>query len=148
MLGGEAVQLFGLSTGGNVNDDDKFYVGLRCDPPMPEEGSATGACPPGQLVTGIEDDGAVTCASPAPLVASTFADRCALYFGWRDSCTGCTSAPSKWGAVTQNDCTNDLGAGSTCQTATLGGAAVELFGLNTDGDVDDTDKFYVGFRCD
>jgi hypothetical protein len=135
MLGGEAVQLFGLSTGGNVNDDDKLYVGLRCDPPMPEEGTAPFACPPGQLVTGVEDDGTIACASPAPLVASYFADRC-------------TSAPSKWGAVSQNVCTNDLGAGSTCQTAMLGGATVELFGLNTDGDVDDDDKFYFGFRCD
>jgi hypothetical protein len=31
---------------------------------------------------------------------------------------------------------------------TLGGATVQMFGLNTDGDVNGDDTLYVGLRCD
>jgi hypothetical protein len=148
MLGGKAVQLFGLSTGGDVDDNDKLYIGMRCEPADAATSTAMGECPPGQFVTGIEADGTLACAAPAPLAAGYFKDHCTLYFGFQDGCGGCTTAPTKWGRARDGLCTNDLGANNTCQTALLGGASVELFGLNTDGDVNDDDKLYVGFRCD
>lgn len=148
MLGGKAVQLFGLSVGGDVDGNDKLYVGLRCEPPKPAEGTAPAACPEGQLVTGIDDDGSLICASPAPMVADLFSDRCTFYFGWLDGCGGCLSPPAKWGAASANVCVNGEGIDNTCQTGILGGNPVELFGLSPDGDVNDDDKLYVGFRCD
>jgi hypothetical protein len=147
-LGGHTVQLFGLSTGGDVDGNDKLYVGVRCEPAEPATSTAMGACPPGQFVAGIEADGTLACATPAPLAAGYFKDHCALYFGFRDECSGCTNAPAKWGRARESSCTNDLGADGTCQTVVLDGASVELFGLSTDGDVNDDDKLYVGFRCD
>ena len=44
-------------------------------------------------------------------------------------------------------CINGAGSDNTCQTATLGGATVRLFGLNTDNIVNDDDRFYAGFTC-
>jgi hypothetical protein len=148
MLGGQSTQLFGLSVGGDVDGNDKIYVGLRCAPPTPATTTATGSCPPGQLVTGVEADGTIACVSPAPLVAGYFKGHCALYMGWNDSCDGCTTAPGKWGHVRDGACTNGLGGDSTCQSVVLGADTVNLFGLNTDGDVGDDDKLYFGFRCD
>lgn len=147
-LGGETVQLFGLSTGGDIDGNDKFYVGVRCEPADPATSTAMGVCPPGQFVAGVEADGTLACAAPAPLAAGYFKDHCTLYFGFRDACSGCTSEPAKWGRAREGLCMSDLGADNTCQTALLGGASVELFGLSTDGDVNDDDKLYVGFRCD
>ena len=106
-----------------------------------------GACPPGQLATGIEEGGAIVCASPAPLVASRFRQRCALYFGWQDSCNGCVNPPPKWGTVRDGFCANGAGTNGTCTTIVLGGEMVSLYGLNTGGDVDDNDTFHVGFGC-
>jgi len=72
---------------------------------------------------------------------------CRIYFGWRDSCSGCTSSPEKWGYASQAACANGLGANNTCTAPNLGGVVVQTFGLNTGGDVDDSDKFYVGLAC-
>jgi hypothetical protein len=147
-LGGQSVELLGLSMGGDVDDNDKLYLGARCEPPAPAMETVMGLCPPGQLVTGIEANGSVTCASPAPHAGGVFKDQCAFYFGWSDSCNGCMTAPAKWGKATEGACMNGFGGDSTCQTATLGTAPVELFGLNPDGDVNDDDTFYVGSLCD
>jgi hypothetical protein len=35
-----------------------------------------------------------------------------------------------------------------CLSSILGGQAVNLLGVNTDGDVGNDDKFYVGFACE
>ncbi|HVY49813.1 MAG TPA: hypothetical protein VHB21_28155, partial [Minicystis sp.] len=72
---------------------------------------------------------------------------CNVYFGWQDSCDGCTTAPTKWGYASDTGCTNGAGANDTCTVASLGGQTVQLFGLNTGGDVDDNDKLHVGFVC-
>jgi hypothetical protein len=147
VLGGESVQLLGLSTEGNVNDDDKLYAGVRCEDATPAEGTASLACPEGQLLTGVAADGTLSCASPAPQVATWFRASCNLWWGWRDSCNGCNSAPTKWGTTRDGGCANGAGAGNTCSIATLGAQAVQLFGLDTDGDVDDDDKLYAGLAC-
>ena len=101
------------------------------------------SCPAGSYVQGIDATGSVVCASLADYVNQS----CHLYFGWRDACDGCTTAPAKWGRVSAAACSNGAGVDNTCQTPTLGTEDVTLFGLNTDGDVDATDKFYVGLKC-
>jgi hypothetical protein len=70
-----------------------------------------------------------------------------MYFGWRNDCKGCDYPPSKWGRVNHDACQLGTGANDTCQTAWLGGKAVNLFGLNTDGDVGEDDKFWIGMKC-
>jgi hypothetical protein len=144
LLDGQNVHLFGLSTDGDVNDDDKFYVGLACDEgePMP----SPGPCGPGSFVTGLEGD-ALVCSQAELAVLGAVRASCELYFGWRDGCDGCTSAPDRWGRVGPTGCTVGAGATTTCTTPALGGESVPMLGVNTGGDVDGNDKFYVALRC-
>ena len=72
---------------------------------------------------------------------------CRIYLGWRDSCDGCVNSPTKWGYATDTSCVNGVGTDNTCQTPNLGGELVQMFGLNPDGDVDGSDKIYVGLHC-
>jgi len=72
---------------------------------------------------------------------------CYLYYGWRDNCAGCTSDPTKWGRVSGDDCVNGTGADNTCTVPNLNGVPIRMYGLNPDGDVDTSDKFYIGLRC-
>ena len=146
-LGGPNVDLFGLNTDGDVNDDDKFYLGFQCAGAAPAEEVVDRSCPDGQLVVAIGSDGRVHCASPLPSAEATLQKECRFYFGWRDSCDGCNLAPSKWGSVSHSECDRGVGANGTCHSVMLGGVAVPMFGLNTDGDVDGNDKFYLGFTC-
>lgn len=147
MLGSDSVQLLGISPDGDVDDDDKFYVGLHCVAPTKKGGPVMGACPAGQFVTGVHADGSVECATPDPLVATYLGTKWVLYLGWRDSCSGCSDPPTKWGRVRSDVCTADLGLNDTCSMTKLGTETVQLFGLNTDGNVDDSDKFYLGLGC-
>jgi hypothetical protein len=101
------------------------------------------ACSAGSYVSGIDANGDVVCSSLAGYVNAN----CVLYFGWRDACDGCTSGPFKWGQVRPSGCANGAGANDTCESVLLGTETIDLFGLNTDGDVADDDKFYLGFKC-
>lgn len=101
------------------------------------------ACPAGFYVKGIDALGDVVCASLAAYVNES----CQLYFGWRDNCDSCTVAPVKWGRVSAAACENGAGVNNTCQSSVLGSETVNLLGINPDGDVDDTDKFYIGIKC-
>lgn len=92
---------------------------------------------------GIDATGSVICESVAAYVNQS----CRIYVGWRDNCDGCTQVPLKWGSTSAASCENGAGVNNSCQTHALGGADVTLFGLNTDGDVADDDKFYVGLKC-
>jgi hypothetical protein len=149
-LGAESVNLFGLNTGGDVDGNDKLHVGLSCTPPTTTPGSSPTTCPAGQFVAGTNIDGSLDCVDPAAAVASYIDSKCALFFGWRDSCDACTIGPSKWGrtGTTAVTCINGAGADNSCTQMTLGGASVPMFGLSTDGDVNDDDTLYVGLRCD
>lgn len=148
VLGGETVRLFGLNTGGDVDENDKIHLGLRCDDAAEEMVTAVGACPAGLLVHGVDADGTLRCASPAPDTTAVFRERCSAYLGWRDGCTTCTDPPSKWGIARPNGCANGTGVNNTCAAVSLGGDSVSLFGLNTGGNVDENDKFHVGFECE
>jgi hypothetical protein len=147
-LAGESVKLFGLNTGGDVDGNDKFHIGLSCDTAASSGDTTTGMCPDGEFVIGTAPDGTITCGDPRQTFADYLANHCTLFFGWRDSCDACTTAPSKWGKVSIGSCANGVGADDTCTTMTLGGATVQMFGLNTDGNVNGDDTFYIGFRCD
>ena len=136
-----------MNTDGDVNDDDKFLVALHCETPAPETSTVAGSCPAGQLVQGIQANGTLDCIRPAALATAAFGERCSGYFGWRDNCDACTTAPSKWGTFRVGACANGVGGGNTCVPTALGGVTVDLLGVNTDGDVNDDDKFYMGMLC-
>jgi hypothetical protein len=146
-LGGESLNLFGLNPDGDVDNTDTIFVGLHCEPPMAATSTAPSDCPAGQFVTGVHADGSVDCASPAPSIAAAFAAACHFYFGWQDSCDACDTPPAKWGSVTHGSCAMGEGASDTCTLPTLGGKAVNLFGLNPGGDIDGNDKLHFGFTC-
>jgi hypothetical protein len=146
-LGTETVRLFGLNPDGDVDNNDKFHVGLRCDAPAPGGGMQTSKCPPGQFVKATTTGTGFRCESAAPAIASYFAAHCTLYFGWHDSCNGCITPPTKWGKVRVGFCENGVGAEGTCSELTLG-QPLDMFGLSPDGNVDENDVLYVGFRCD
>lgn len=147
-LGGEAVPLFGLDLDGEVDENDKLYVGLRCAPGVAAAGPQQSECPSGQVLVGTHADGTIECASPAPAIAEYVAAHCTVYAGHRDSCDGCTTIPTKYGRVRQGFCVSDAGVGNTCTNANLNGQAVSLLGLDLDGNVNDDDKLYLGFKCD
>jgi hypothetical protein len=147
MLGDQMVTLYGLNPDGNVNDDDKFYVGLHCaDAPASASVLGKAMCPDGQFVTGTHKNGTVDCASPAPAAAAYVKQHLSLYFGWRDACNDCADPPTKWGRVRDGDCLSDTAPGDTCTVAPLGADMINLLGLDMDGDVNDDDKFYFGLR--
>lgn len=147
-LGGTAIQLFGLNVGGDVDDNDKLYAGLACDAATDEETTVMGECPAGTFVSGIFAGGSLRCTRPSELATAAFRDHCSIYYGWRDSCTGCTLPPAKWGKTSATACQVDGSIANTCQNLTLGGVTLPTLGLNPDGNVDENDKLYVGFHCE
>lgn len=146
-LGDASVNLFGLDFDGNVDANDKLHVGLACGTAALASASSSTACPAGTFVTAVAPDGSFTCTSPGPQVAAYVAGHCALAFGWRDGCVGCTDPPTKWGTAGVGTCSASASADDTCTTFALGAANVDLFGLSPDGDVDANDKLYLDFRC-
>lgn len=106
------------------------------------------SCAAGSVMTGISSAGAPVCTSLRDAVRAYVRSECWLYVGWRDSCDGCTSAPTKWGRVqADGSCGNGAGGDNSCVTHSLGGVSVPMFGLNTDGSVDGNDKFWFGLYC-
>ena len=148
MLGTEPVTLFGLNPDGDVDDNDKIHVGMHCTTPTAMTTTSMTTCPAGELVTGTATDGSFQCASAAPQFHDYFTQHCSLYFGWRDSCDGCSLPPAKWGRVVDGTCTLGVGGNDTCTTFSLGGTDVAMFGLNPSGDVNDDDKLYLALHCD
>lgn len=145
-LGGTTVWMYGLNTNGDVDGNDQFRLGFTCDA-VPDAPMSASACPASQLATGV-NGGTVTCNAAEARADDYVRSSCWAYHGWRDGCTGgCTSAPSKWGRVRTTECQFGVGADNSCGNYTVGGRTVPMFGLNTDGDVDDNDKFYLGLRC-
>jgi len=104
-------------------------------------------CPASQLATDVGASGAVTCAPLDQATHDAISQNCSVYLGWRDGCDGCTTAPTKWGRASTASCTDGTpGTSDTCTTPSLGGE-VQLFGVNTDGDVDSNDKLYGSLHC-
>ncbi len=107
-------------------------------------------CPSNQFMTGISATGTPICSGiPNSVLRDYVNANCYVYFGWRDDCDGCTSAPIKGGrarGLTSNCAT--FGGDTTCQTHSLFGQSVRLAGINPDGDVDGNDKLYIGIKCE
>lgn len=143
-LDGAAIQLFGLDFDGDVNDDDKLHLGLHC--PAVDGTAVKGPCETGSYAASLGEETTTCVPAAAPIIDHVRA-RCSLYFGWRDDCNGCTSAPDRWGNVGPTSCTIGSGDTSTCDTFPLGPSDVQLFGLNTGGDVDGNDKLYLALHC-
>jgi hypothetical protein len=144
-VGNEPLPIYGVSTDGDVDGNDKFYVGLHC--PTLGDSAVPGPCQPGEVAVSWDPSGYFTCYPIARLVGRYVAESCSAYLGWRDSCGGCTEGPSKWGRAEMLSCANGAGDDGTCATPLLGGRWVTTFGVNTDGDVNDDDKFYAGIHC-
>jgi hypothetical protein len=147
MLGPTSFQLYGLNTDGDVDNNDQFFLGASCAPIQTEGSLVEGSCPTGTFVRSVNAQGLLECVTPDALMSDAFAQACTFYFGWRDGCNGCTTGPSKWGHLKVDQCINDAGVDNTCSTHMLGPNTVEQFGLNTDGDVDDNDTFFIGMAC-
>jgi hypothetical protein len=81
------------------------------------------------------------------VVAAYVGAHCTLFFGWHDSCDACSQPPTKWGSVSTGTCANGAGADDTCTEFTLGAAAVQMFGISPDGNVNADDTLYIGLRC-
>lgn len=102
-----------------------------------------GSCPSGQFLSGLTSGGGPVCSDIAPRIREVVRSQCFVYLGWRDNCSGCGDAPAKWGRVSQAGCTNLAGGSNVCITA----GGINLYGVNTDGGVDDNDQFYIGLNC-
>lgn len=145
LLDGQWVPLVGINTDGDVDGNDTFFVGLHCESPSPQTLTAADRCPFGTLLTGVDDDGALLCRAPVDAIGPVVRQSCQVTFGYRDSCNGCTDPPVKWGRSSTESC--DPGTNASCGVQSLDGTAVQLLGINTDGDVDGNDKLYVGLSC-
>lgn len=145
-LGAAAVNLFGLNTDGDVDGNDMFYTSLYCR--RTGETPLAGPCEAGEHAVGVEVDGSVACMPTSAIVAEYVRDHCTVYFGWRDSCNGCPDPPSKWGSQRDADCAIGAGADNTCGVPFVDDQWIAHIGINTDGDVDDNDTFFIGLSCD
>jgi hypothetical protein len=114
-----------------------------------DSGTGTGSseCPTDQFATDVSASGQPTCTAVDTLAQQAIAEHCSAYLGWRDSCDGCTTAPAKWGRASTASCSPGIGTNNKCTTPTLDGVAVQMFGLDLDGDMDGNDKLYAGMHC-
>jgi hypothetical protein len=109
-------------------------------------------CSAGNFVAGIDSLGNPIC-KPVELSTEFVRDyvnaNCYLYIGWRDSCSGCTDAPVKFARTRGLEpACSVTGGDSSCASFTLFDRTLPMAGLNTDGDVNDDDKFWFGLVCD
>jgi len=145
-LGAASLPLFGLNTDGDVDGNDMFYAGWYCL--RDGETSSVGPCGSGEHAVRVTALGHVTCMSSVRMVAEYVRDHCSLYFGWRDGCSGCPDPPAKWGFQRGTVCELGVGSDSVCGIPFVDAQWVPMVGINTDGDVDDNDTFFVGLSCD
>ncbi len=70
-------------------------------------------------------------------------EHCQVRLGYRDACSNCSSGPSKQVTVQANGtCIAASGSDTRCRGGNAWG------GVNTDGDVDGNDVFYIYMNCD
>lgn len=145
-LGAVTLPVFGLNTDGDVDGNDMFYLGWYCR--EAGETGLAGPCEAGEHAVRVTTDGFVECVPSERIVADYVRESCSVYFGWRDGCNGCANPPSKWGVQGGLSCEIGAGADNFCGAPFVGEQWVPQIGINTDGDVDDNDTFFVGVSCD
>jgi hypothetical protein len=101
-LGTASVNRFGMNTGGAVDGNDKFYVAFHCAGAPGDAGPTSSICPAGKLVTAVNGNETIQCASASAAIERYARQHCFVYAGWRDSCNACTTAPAV-GRVGQHD---------------------------------------------
>lgn len=111
------------------------------------DGSVTLADLRGDTVgSGLRAEGAAITVDQSFLnaqIRSWVRSHCRVQLGWRDECTNCDRAPSKHVTVQANgQCVDASGNDTRCRDNNRWG------GLNTDGDVNRDDVFYVRLECD
>ncbi|MCB9528199.1 MAG: hypothetical protein H6701_07375 [Myxococcales bacterium] len=68
---------------------------------------------------------------------------CRVQLGWRDGCDNCNLAPAKHvTAQADGRCVGATGSNTSCRVNNTWG------GVNSDGDVDENDVFYIRLVCD
>ena len=101
---------------------------------------------PAIVGAGLAGDGAALQVDPAWLdgrIRTWVRSHCTVQLGWRDACDGCALAPAKHVTVRADGvCTGASGAATACRANNTWG------GVNTDGDVDENDVFYIRLVCD
>ena len=147
-LGGDTMNLLGVDFEGDVDGNDKLYMGLGCSNSTTMPALGVAKCPAGQYATGINAEGQLDCAPVDALAIAYFQNHCNIYVGWTDACNGCLGVPTKWGFTSSAACQNGAGLDDSCTVATLGTDMVRLFGINFDGDVNDDDTIFVGLYCE
>jgi hypothetical protein len=111
---------------------------------------ANRSCAAGSVMTGISATGAPVCTVFDTLEKNYVNTNCYLYFGQLDGCDACTDLPNPVGRVAGSDCEvigDSQNTDTACQTTTVGGDSIRLFGLAVDGSMDSNDKLFVGLHC-
>ena len=120
-------------------------LGFKCGS-LAESGHA-GACKPGEFLKNVNGD-FTECVAPDYMVVDYVRKNCSVFLGWRDNCEDCALDPQKWGRLQGVKCKNGYGDDNLCLTPFINEQWVPLFALNTDGDVNDDDTFYLGMHCE
>ncbi|HEY5924997.1 MAG TPA: hypothetical protein VIV11_25120 [Kofleriaceae bacterium] len=115
--------------------------------PLDSSVPTSAACPMDQFATDVTATRLVACTGLDGLSRQAIGEHCSAYLGWRDDCDACTTAPAKWGRVSSASCMPGVGTNNTCTMPMLDGAAIHLFGLDLDGDMDGNDKLHAGLHC-
>jgi hypothetical protein len=97
-------------------------------------------------VTAIDSAGLPSCTPLASAAKKAVNTNCRLDFGWQDSCGTCSDTPSRIGWTRPGLC-DTSGTNTLCSIHDLGGTPARLVSINTDGYVDDNDRFHIGFTC-
>ncbi len=142
-----------VSVGGGVQVDG----GLRIDGPVDLPGGSIGGAEvadgslrlddfdPAMLGEGLERRGASIAIDEDWLqgrIRSWVRSNCHARLGWRDNCGNCDNGPEKNVTVrADGTCTGASGSDTRCRANNTWG------GVNTDGDVDGNDVFYIRLIC-
>src|SRR5262249_32971765 len=93
-LGSAEITMFGLNPDGDVDDNDKFFPSLHCEPGS--TATTSGPCSAGTFATTVTGTD-ITCTDAAGAVSDYVRQNCVLYTGITDKCDGCLLPPAKWG---------------------------------------------------
>jgi hypothetical protein len=116
------------------------------------EGSNESSLPCANCVTATDIDLASLDAYIDERIRGYVRANCYFVFGWRDGCSGCPAAQASRKGWVRADGSCAAGPGTSCDPWPLDWGAEPLMvtavNLNTAGDVDGTDDFFVALHCE